>query len=85
MTGNGEVSESRTQALLKEAAVTEAQERSAGITLAWVALRITGGDQEAAKEMLGEVLEAAGFIPYEAVQLKRRISNNLVHDRRPGQ
>ena len=85
MTGNGEVSESRTQALLKEAAVTEAQERSAQMTLAWVALRVADGDQETAAESLREVLEATGFLPYEAAVPKRRISNNLIHDRRPGQ
>ena len=65
MNDSGEVSESRTQALLKEAAVTEEQERSAGITLAWVALRVADGDKRAAKAMLREVLEATGFIEYE--------------------
>ena len=62
---NGEVSESRAQALLKDAAVTAEQERSAGITLAWVALRAADGDRQAAKATLREVLEATGFIDYE--------------------
>ncbi len=65
MNDSGEVSESRTQALLKEAAVTAEQERSAGITLALVALRVADGDRQAAKAMLREVLEATGFIEYE--------------------
>ena len=31
------------------------------------------------------LLEEVGLLPYESVQPKRRISNNPIHDRRPGQ
>jgi len=58
-------SESRAQALLKEAAVTDAVTRAASIRLAGCALASAGGDREAAKGPLREVLEAIGVIPYE--------------------
>ncbi len=82
---NAEVSESRVMALLKEAAITRAQERAAQVTLADRALIAADGDTEAAAVMLREALEATGFLPYEAAQPKRHISSNLIHDRRPGQ
>ena len=85
MNDSGEVSESRTVALLKEAALTEAEERSAQVTLADGALIAADGDTREAAEMLREVLEIAGFLPYEAVQRQRRISNKPIHDRRSGQ
>lgn len=62
---NGEVSEARAQALLKEAAISEAEQRSAQVTLAGIALTVADGDGQAAKVMLREVLEATGFIEYE--------------------
>ena len=65
MSGNSEVSESRTRALLREAAVTAAEERAAQVTLADAALITAGGDTEAAKVLLREVLEAVGAVPYE--------------------
>ena len=85
MNANGEVSESRTMALLKEAAITGAQERSAQVTLADRALIAADGDPEAAKGMLREALEITGFLAYEPAQPRRHISNTLIHDRRPGQ
>ena len=68
MTGNSEVSESRARALLKDAAVTAAEERSAQVTLADRALIAADGDPEAAKVMLREALEITGFWPYEPGQ-----------------
>ena len=65
MNANCEVSESRTMALLKEAAITGAQERSAQVTLADRALIAADGDTDAAKAMLREALEITGLIPYE--------------------
>jgi len=82
---SGEVSGSRTVALLKEAALTEAERRSAQVTLADRALIAADGDTQAAAGMLREVLEITGFLEYESVQRGRRISNNPIHDRRPGQ
>ena len=85
MNDGGEVSASRTVALLKEAAITEAEQRSAAVTLADRALIAADGDGQAAADLLREVLEIAGLIDYESVQPKRRISNKPIHDRRPGQ
>jgi len=58
-------SESRAQALLKEAAVTAGQLRAASLRLAGRALAAAGGDREAARPVLREVLEAIGVIAYE--------------------
>jgi hypothetical protein len=60
------VSEGRTEALLKETAVTEEQGRAARITLAGIALAAADGDGRAAKPMLREALEAIGAIAYQA-------------------
>ena len=79
MNDSGEVSESR----------------SAAVTLADIATVVTGWSEETeadgtwdeatAKAEARKALEATGFIPYESVPLKRRISNKPIHDRRPGQ
>lgn len=66
MSGSGiEVSLDYSSAILGDRDVTEDEQREAGIRLAERALIAAGGDEEAAKPMLREVLEAAGFIPYE--------------------
>src|ERR1035441_10216567 len=60
------VSEGRAEALVKEAAVTGEQSRAACITLAGRALAAADGDEETARPMLREALEAIGALPYEA-------------------
>ena len=57
--------ESRARALLAEQKITEAQKRAACVTLADLALRLAGGDRQAARAMLRESLEAIGAIPYQ--------------------
>ncbi len=42
-----------------------AARREAGIRLAGIALAVTGRDEDAAKAMLREPLEAIGALPYE--------------------
>ena len=87
MNANGEVSESRTMALLKEAAITGAQERSAQVTLADRALIAADGDPEAAKGMLREALEITGFLPYEPGSGRkppRGCAQAIVNYERPG-
>ena len=97
MNANGEVSESRTMALLKEAAITGAQERSAQVTLADIATVVTGWseeaeaggrwDGEAAAGMLREALEITGFIPYEpgsGHKPPRGCAQTIVNYERPG-
>ena len=84
---SSEVSASRTQALLKEAALTATEERSAQVTLAGLALAAADGDTEAAAGMLREVLEAAGFIGYEPgrpVRPPRGCVQTIVNYQRPG-
>ena len=61
----------RSDASLKEAAITEEQQRSASVTLAWIALLVADGDKEAAKEMLPDLLEAIGTIHYEPPALPK--------------
>ena len=83
--GGGGVADDRANALLKEAALTEIERRSAQVTLADRALIAADGDGAAAADMLREVLEATGFIGYEPVQQQRRVSNNpIVNYERPG-
>ena len=60
------VSEGRAEALLKEAAVTGEQSRAASVRLAGRALAAADGDEETARPMLREALEAIGALPYEA-------------------
>ncbi len=55
----------RADALLAELEVSDHARRQACITLAGVALRLTGGDPEAAREPLAVALEAPGMRPYE--------------------
>ena len=64
MSGDRGVAESRARALLREQAVTETQKRSACVVLAGRALIAAGSNEEAARGMLREVLEAVGVIPY---------------------
>lgn len=52
-------------AILDDTELPEGAERQACIVLAGIALRKAGGDPEAAKESLAEVLRAVGAIPYE--------------------
>lgn len=59
-----EVSETRAQALLKEAGITAAERRSACVVLAGRALAAADGDRQAAKAVLIEALEAIGEWPY---------------------
>jgi hypothetical protein len=49
-----------------------AARRQSGIRLAAAALTITGGDTDAAAEMLKDPLEAIGALPYEAAAGKYR-------------
>ena len=55
----------RSDASLKEAAVTEEQQRAASVTLASLSLAAHDGDQQAARETLRDALEAIGVIHYE--------------------
>lgn len=91
-----EVPESRANALLKEAAISEAEQRSAMVTLADRALIATGWseaaeasgswDEQAAKAMLCDALERAGVLPYDRVMPAARIGmDTYVSYRRPGQ
>ena len=80
MTGDREIAESRANALLKEYAITEEQERAARITLAAVALAIPGGP-----ESLRDVLEAAGLAEYDRTLPPKRISDSpYISYERPG-
>jgi len=65
----------RAEALLKEAVITEAQQREAGINLAGLALKAAGGDPEAAKPMLREVLEAVGALWYPVPPGKKQFGH----------
>jgi hypothetical protein len=60
-----EVPESRAVALLKEAAVSEAEKRAACITLAGLSLAAADGNRRAARRMLRAVLEVIGVIADE--------------------
>jgi hypothetical protein len=60
-----EESEARANALLAERAITGAQQRAACVTLAGLALIAARGDEQAAKGMLREALEAIGAVPYQ--------------------
>lgn len=72
-------------AMQKEQALTEAQQRSAMVTLACAALTAADGDAQAAKETLREVLEEIGAMPYEAVSRRARGTvNTIVNYERPG-
>lgn len=52
-------------AILDDTELPEGAERQACIVLAGIALRKAGGDPEAAKESLTEVLHAVGAVAYE--------------------
>ena len=58
-------SATRSDALLKEAAVTEAEQRAAGIALAGLALASAKGDKRAATWMLRDVLETCGLMSHD--------------------
>ena len=75
----------RSDASLKEAAVTEEQQRSASVTLADIALIAADGDTQAAKEMLPDLLEAIGTLHYEPPALpKSSRMRPIVNYGRPG-
>ena len=79
-------SATRSDALLKEAAVTEAEQRAAGIALAGLALVAAKGDRQAAAGELRGVLEMCGLLPCEpAHQYKQRgIETLTTNYERPG-
>jgi hypothetical protein len=56
----------------RETAPGPAEERAAQVTLADLALRLSGGDPERAAVMLRPVLEAVGAVPYERAPGKYR-------------
>jgi hypothetical protein len=80
------VGDDRADALLKESAVTAAQQRQAAIRLAGQALVAASGHRQTAKGMLREVLLAIGVIAYEPRERPKTsrmtVNNNF---RRPGQ
>jgi hypothetical protein len=79
------VSDDRAEALLKEAAVTEEQQRAAGVTLAGLSLAAHDGDQRAAAGTLRDALSAIGVIPYEPPKLpKTSRMRPVVSYARPG-
>ena len=80
------VGDDRADALLKEAAVTEEQQRAAGVTLAGISLAAADGDTRAARAMLSDVLSAIGVIPYVPPVLpKTSRMRPIVNFERPGQ
>lgn len=56
-----EVSLDYSSAILSERDITEDERRQAGIRLAGLALNASGGDPDAARGMLRDVLEATGL------------------------
>lgn len=63
MTGNREIAEDRARAILGNAGeITAAQERSACLVLAGLALNAADGDWETARTLLRVPLEAVGAI-----------------------
>ena len=96
MSGNGEVSESRAQALLKETAITEAQRRSAAVTLIDRALIVTGWtaeaeaagtwDKAAAVAEARDALDTAGLRAGGTSQPLKNpgCANTIVNYERPG-
>jgi hypothetical protein len=90
---NREISDDRADALLKlpkpaseeEEHRAAAEQRSAQVTLADIALIAADGDGQAAADMLREALEITGFTEYESVQRGRRVSNKpIANYERPG-
>ncbi len=81
-----EVPESRANALLKEQAITEAEQRAACITLAGLALAASHGNRKAARRMLRAVLEIIGVITDEPSQpyKHRGIDTLTTNYERPG-
>jgi hypothetical protein len=49
---------------LQAGTITPEQQRAACVTLASLSLAAAGGDEEAARGMLREVLEVIGAVPY---------------------
>ena len=70
MASKSEIAEDRAAAILAPMYLSEDAEREACIVLAGAAITVAGGDPEAAKGPLTEVLTAIGAISYESAGIQ---------------